>query len=66
MTVYTEIDLLEHEVASPLDSDMQFAVVPRKGDYVQVEAGRFVVCFITHTPSPYGTGSKMRVTVRRN
>lgn len=65
MTVYTEIDLLEDGVASPLYSDMQFAAVPRKGDYVQVEDARFAVCFITHTPSAYGTGSKVRVTVRR-
>jgi hypothetical protein len=66
MAIYTEIFLLEKEVASPLYSGMQFAAVPRQGDYVDVEDAHFVVCFITHTPSPYGAGPKVRVTVKRN
>ena len=66
MTIYTEIALLDQDVANPLYSDMQFAVVPRVGDYVEIENSHFVVFFITHTPSSYGTGSKVQVTVKRN
>lgn len=65
MTIYSEVALLEEDVSSLLYSELQFANVPGKGDYVEIDNTRFVVCFVTHTPSPVGTGSKVRVTVRR-
>ena len=64
--VYAEIAVREHEETTTIHTDMQFAAVPLKDDYVEVDGKGYAVCFVTHTPSIYGRGSKIRVTVRPN
>ncbi|PIW54068.1 MAG: hypothetical protein COW16_13195 [Sphingomonadales bacterium CG12_big_fil_rev_8_21_14_0_65_65_10] len=61
--VYADIALREHEQTTTIGTGVQFAAVPHEGDHVEIDGSAYTVCFVTHTPSIYGIGSKIRVTV---
>lgn len=49
---------------SPLFEDMHFGFAPSPGDNVEIEGKDYSVSSVVHTPSIYGAGAKLKVTIR--
>lgn len=48
----------------PMFENMHFGFAPRAGDNVEIEGKAYAVSSVIHTPSIYGIGSKVKVTLR--
>ncbi|MGE4431484.1 MAG: hypothetical protein AB7E05_12160 [Sphingobium sp.] len=48
----------------PMFENMHFGLAPTPGDAVEIEGKAYSVSSVIHTPSIYGAGAKLKVTLR--
>jgi hypothetical protein len=62
--VDANVFLAESNEMSPLFENMHFGFAPSPGDNVEIEGKAYAVSSVIHTPSIYGVGAKLKVTLR--
>lgn len=62
--VDAHVFLADSNEAGPMYEDMHFGFAPTTGDAVEIEGKAYSVSSVIHTPSIFGAGAKLKVTLR--
>lgn len=62
--VDANVFLADSNSADPLFENMHFGFAPAPGETVEIEGKAYSVSSVVHTPSTYGVGAKLKVTLR--
>lgn len=62
--VDANVFLADSNESGPMFENMHFGFAPTAGDNVEIEGKAYSVSSVCHTPSIYGAGAKVKVTLR--
>ncbi|MBD3772379.1 MAG: hypothetical protein IE921_02210 [Rhodobacteraceae bacterium] len=62
--VDANVFLADSNEAGPLFENMHFGFTPTPGDNVEIDGRAYSISSVIHTPSVYGVGAKVKVTLR--
>lgn len=62
--VDANVFLTDSNEVGPKFKNMHFGFAPIPGDNVEIEGKAYSVSSVIHTPSIYGAGAKLKVTLR--
>lgn len=62
--VDANVFLIDANHSAPLFENMHFGVAPVSGDMVEIEGISYSIAAVAHTPSLFGAGAKLKVTLR--
>lgn len=62
--VAANVFLADSNETGPRFRNMHFGIAPTPGDTVEIEGKAYSVSSVIHTPSIYGAGAKLKVTLR--
>lgn len=62
--VDADVFVAESNEVGPTFQNMHFGISPTPGDTVELEGKAYSVSSVIHTPSIYGVGAKLKVTLR--
>ena len=62
--VDADVFLAERNEVGPTFQNMHFGIPPTPRDTVELEGKAYSVSSVVHTPSIYGAGAKLKVTLR--
>lgn len=62
--VDANVFLADSNEVGPMFENMHFGFAPTPGDNVEIEGKAYSVSSVVHTPSVFGVGAKLKVTLR--